>query len=63
MRAAKSWNSGNELFVMVQRELFACMVGDVMDKLNLEHHFSPLACEIKRQVLSSDYGAGIGHCL
>lgn len=63
MSAAKSCNSDNELFVTAQRELFTCVVGDVMDKLNLEHHFSPLASEIKRQVLSPDYGAGIGNRL
>ena len=63
MSAAKSWNSDDELFAMVQRELFTCVVGDVMDKLNLEHHFSPLACEIKRQVPSPDHGAGIGNRL
>lgn len=38
---AKSWTSDDELFAIVQRELFTCVVGDVMDKLNLRHQFLP----------------------
>lgn len=35
------WKSDDELFAMVQRELFTCVVGDVMDKLELQHQFLP----------------------
>jgi regulator of RNase E activity RraA len=35
------WNTDNELFAMVQRELFTCVVGDVLDKQNLLHQYLP----------------------
>jgi len=35
------WNGDEELFVMAQQELFTCVVGDVMDKLDLQHQFLP----------------------
>jgi regulator of RNase E activity RraA len=35
------WRSDDELFTIVQRELFTCVVGDVMDKLGLQHQFLP----------------------
>jgi regulator of RNase E activity RraA len=38
---AKPWTSDEELFAIAQRELFTCVVGDVMDKLNLRHQFLP----------------------
>jgi hypothetical protein len=41
MNAAKFWKSDDELFAIVQRELFTCVVGDVMDKLDLQHQFLP----------------------
>jgi len=41
MTAAKSWKSDDELFATVRRELFTCVVGDVMDKLGLQHQFLP----------------------
>src|SRR6201988_1798226 len=41
LSAAKSWKSDDELFAIVQRELFTCVVGDVMDKLDLQHQFLP----------------------
>jgi hypothetical protein len=34
MSTAKLWKSDDELFALVPRELFSCVVGDVMDKLN-----------------------------
>jgi regulator of RNase E activity RraA len=37
----KLWKNDDELFSLVQRELFTCVVGDVMDKLELEHQFLP----------------------
>jgi regulator of RNase E activity RraA len=37
----KLWKSDDELFAIVQRELFTCVVGDVMDKLELQHQFLP----------------------
>jgi hypothetical protein len=49
MSAAKSWNSDDELFAMVQRELFTCVVGDVMDKLDLQHQFLPPQIQPLRQ--------------
>src|SRR6202451_3259430 len=41
MSTNKLLNSDDELFAMVQRELFTCVVGDVMDKLDLQHQFLP----------------------
>ena len=41
MTKKKLWKSDDELFAIVQRELFTCVVGDVMDKLNLQHQFLP----------------------
>jgi regulator of RNase E activity RraA len=38
---AKPWSSDEELFAIAQGELFTCVVGDVMDKLNLRHQFLP----------------------
>jgi regulator of RNase E activity RraA len=41
MSTIKVWKSDDELFAVVQGELFTCVVGDVMDKLNLQHQFLP----------------------
>ena len=38
---AKLWKSDDELFALTRRELFTCVVGDVMDKLELQHQFLP----------------------
>jgi regulator of RNase E activity RraA len=35
------WKSDDELFDLIKRELFTCVVGDVMDKLELQHQFLP----------------------
>lgn len=35
------WKSDDELFELAQRELFTCVVGDVMDKMGLVHQFLP----------------------
>jgi regulator of RNase E activity RraA len=35
------WKNDEELFALVRRELFTCVVGDVMDKLQLLHQFLP----------------------
>jgi len=37
----KLWKSDDELFALVQRELFTSVVGDVMDKLDLQRQFFP----------------------
>ena len=37
----KTWKTDKELFPLVRQELFTCVVGDVMDKLNLQHQFLP----------------------
>ncbi len=37
----KPWKTDDELFTIVRRELFTCVVGDVMDKLELQHQFLP----------------------
>src|ERR1700739_4279603 len=34
-------NSDEELFATIRQELFTCVVGDVMDKLGLQHQFLP----------------------
>lgn len=47
--AAKLWKSDDELFALVQRELFTCVVGDVMDKLELQHQFLPPQIQPLRQ--------------
>jgi regulator of RNase E activity RraA len=35
------WNSDDELFTLAERDLFTCVVGDVMDKLKLTRQFLP----------------------
>ena len=37
----KSWKTDDELFATMRRDLFTCVVGDVMDTLNLQHQFLP----------------------
>jgi len=37
----KLWNDDEELFSTIRRELFTCVVGDVMDKIGLQHQFLP----------------------
>ena len=39
------WNSDAELFALARRELVVAVVGDVMDKLNLQHQFLPQAIQ------------------
>ena len=39
--ARKLWSSDDELFILVKKELFTCVVGDVMDKMRLQHQFLP----------------------
>src|ERR1700730_7184414 len=41
MSPTKLWQSDHDLFALVQGELFTCVVGDVMDKLDLQHQFLP----------------------
>ncbi len=41
MEKHRLWKSDDELVTLMQRELFTCVVGDVMDKLNLQHQFLP----------------------
>ena len=40
-KARRLWKADDELFAITQRELFTCVVGDVMDKLGLQHQFLP----------------------
>src|SRR5208337_1813737 len=49
MSAANLWKSDDELFAIVLRELFTCVVGDVMDKLDLQHQFLPPQIQPLRQ--------------
>jgi regulator of RNase E activity RraA len=37
----KPWKTDEELFSTVRQELFTCVVGDVMDKMGLQHQFLP----------------------
>src|SRR5258708_7796565 len=37
----KLWETDDELFRLVCRELFTCVVGDIMDKMQLQHQFLP----------------------
>jgi hypothetical protein len=39
--ARKLWKTDDELFTIVKKELFTCVVGDVMDKMRLQHQFLP----------------------
>ena len=48
-RMTKLWKSDDELFALVQRELFTGVVGDVMDKLDLQHQFLPPQIQPLRQ--------------
>jgi regulator of RNase E activity RraA len=41
MSTTKLWKTDDELFALIQRELFTCVVGDVMDKIDLQHQFLP----------------------
>src|SRR6202161_4314051 len=49
MSTTKLWKTDDDLFAILQRELFACVVGDVMDKLNLQHQFPPPQIQPLRQ--------------
>ena len=46
----KLWKSDIELFANIRRELFTCVVGDVMDKMDLQHQFLPPQIQPLRQV-------------
>jgi regulator of RNase E activity RraA len=35
------WQNDDELLATIRKELFTCVVGDVMDKLGLQHQFLP----------------------
>jgi regulator of RNase E activity RraA len=41
MSTTKLWKTDDELLALIQRELFTCVVGDVMDKIDLQHQFLP----------------------
>lgn len=43
------WGSDSELFEFARRELFSAVVGDVMDKLNLQNQFLPPQVQPLRQ--------------
>ena len=45
----KLWKSDDELFAIIRRELFTSVVGDVMDKLDLQHQFLPPQIQPLRQ--------------
>lgn len=45
----KLWNTDNELFTIAQQELCTCVVGDVMDKLQLLRQFLPPQIQPLRQ--------------
>lgn len=49
MNESKLWKSDDELFSTVERELFTCVVGDVMDKMGLQHQFLPPQIQPLRQ--------------
>ncbi len=35
------WKSDDELFAIAEKELFTCVVGDILDKMNLLHQYLP----------------------
>jgi regulator of RNase E activity RraA len=39
----KRWRSDDELFATARGELFTCVVGDIMDKMQLTHQYLPAA--------------------
>jgi regulator of RNase E activity RraA len=39
----KGWKSDDELFATVRHDLFTCVVGDAMDKMQLTHQYLPAA--------------------
>lgn len=43
------WTSDDDLFTIAERELFTCVVGDVMDKLDLVRQFLPPQIQPLRQ--------------
>jgi len=45
----KPWKTDEDLFALARRELFTCVVGDVMDKLDLLHQFLPPRIQPLRQ--------------
>lgn len=49
MNHARLWKSDDEMFSIAQRELFTCVVGDVMDKLGFQHQFLPPQIQPLRQ--------------
>jgi regulator of RNase E activity RraA len=49
MSETKLWKSDDELFSIIQRELFTCVVGDVMDRIDLQHQFLPPQIQPLRQ--------------
>ena len=36
-----NWSTDDELFTLAERDLFTCVVGDIMDTLHLYHQFLP----------------------
>jgi len=49
MSETKVWKSDDELFSIIQHELFTCVVGDVMDKIDLQRQFLPPQIQPLRQ--------------
>src|ERR1700678_3792567 len=49
MNTNKLWKSDDELFAIIQRELFTWLFGDVMYKLDLQHQFFPPQIQALRQ--------------
>ena len=45
----KPWQTDEELFSTIRQELFTCVVGDVMDKMGLQHQFLPPQIRALRQ--------------
>ena len=39
--AKKLWSTDAQLFAIAKKELFTCVLGDVMDKMGLQHQFLP----------------------
>src|SRR5215469_8838613 len=37
----RAWRTDEEMFSLIRQELFTCVVGDVMDKMGLQHQFLP----------------------
>lgn len=44
-----TWKDDNELFVMMKKELYSAVIGDILDKMNYRHQFLPQRIQPMRE--------------